>query len=184
MWAVILAICNGIFKEDKIYLFSNKIFSVACKGNKILIAYLKDCSSLLVVGGSRSGLCSLKARGRIAKRAFFFPFPKSFWLHVKCRMEMSLSVFNFFFFLYGLWCSGEDPYWKKKLKTGNFNFVRLFTCNQIKLKLSDFLFHYCHLMMAVPLKILLFMCFARKKILSGLRHVLNISLNYRLYGPH
>ena len=35
-------------------------------------------------------------------------FLQVFWLHVKCRMEMSLSVFNFFF-LYWLWCSTEDP---------------------------------------------------------------------------
>ena len=120
--------------------------------------------------------------GRMGERTIFC---KSFWLHVKCRMEMSLSVFNFFFFLYWLWCSTGDPYWKQILKPGNANFVRRFTCNQLDLKLSNFLFHYCHLMMAVPFKILfLLRCFASKKVLSGSTHVWNISLNSSLHGPH
>lgn len=136
MWAVILAICNGIFKEDKIYLFSNKIFSVACKGNKILIAYLKDCSSLLVVGGSRSGLCSLKARGRIAKRAFFFPFPKSFWLHVKCRMEMSLSVFNFFFFSVWAVMFWRRPILEKKIENRELQLCQTFHMQSDKIEVK------------------------------------------------
>lgn len=153
--------------------------------NKILHNTLKEgFFPFLSAGGYLSSpLQSVfpRGQGRMGEKTMFC---KSFWLHVKCRMEMSLSVFNFFF-LYGLWCSSEDPCWKKKLKTGNSNFVRRFTCNQIDLKLNDFLSHYCHLMMEVPLKILfLLKCLARQKMLFGSRHVLNIFLNSRLYGPH
>lgn len=115
----------------------------------------------------------LRQWGRMGERTIFC---KSFWLHVKCRMEMSLSVFNFFFFY-----TGYDVLVKthsgKNIKNRELQLFRHFTCNQIELKLSNFLLHYCHLMMAVPLKILfLLICFASKKMLFGSRHVLNISL--------
>lgn len=113
--------------------------------------------------------------GRTGERAIFC---KSFWLHVKCRMEMSLSVFNFFFP-----CMGHDVLVKthtrkkKKIKNRELQLCQTFHMQSDRLEVK-WLSLPLLLMMAVPLKILfLLICFASKKMLFASRHVLNISLN-------
>lgn len=122
---------------------------------------------------------ALKGARQDGRASYFFASLFDCMWNVEWKWACLFLIFFFFFP-----CMGHDVIVKthtrkkKKLKTGNSNFVRHFTCNQIDLKLSDFLFHHCHLMMAVPLKILfLLICFASKKMLFASRDVLNISQN-------
>lgn len=121
-------------------------------------------------------LCSQRGKAGWESKLFFASLFDCMW-NVEWKWACLFLIFFFFP------CMGHDVLVKthtrkKKLKTGNSNFVRHFTCNQIDLKLSDFLFHHCHLMMAVPLKILfLLICFASRKMLFASRDVLNISQN-------
>lgn len=111
-------------------------------------SYLSSPLQFILLGRRKEG----------RQRAIFASLFDCMW-----NVEWKWACLFFIFFLYELWCFSDGPYWKKKLKTGNSNFVRHFIRNQTDLKLSDFLSHYCHLM-AAPLEILfLCICFASKK---------------------
>ena len=95
---------NVILDVYKAELLDNVDFSFFVKkvylmlyGNKILHGSLREGSSpsflwlVTLIFPSQSVLP--RWGGRMGEKTIFC---KSFWLHVKCRMEMSLSVFNFF----------------------------------------------------------------------------------------
>lgn len=96
-------------RQYKFYFLSNEDLKLHL--NKIVHSNLREGSfpSFLWVVTSHLpwSLCS---QGSMAEKAIFC---KPFWLHVKCRMEMSLSVFNFFF------CMGYDVL--VKIYTGKKN---------------------------------------------------------------
>lgn len=123
-------------RQYKFYFLSNKVFLVLLL-NKILHDNRSEgcCASFLwMVTLIFPSVCAPKGVREDGSASYFLL--ESFWLHVKCRMEMSLSVFNFFSFS----CMGHDvlvkTHTRKKIKNRELQLCQTFHMQSDRLEVK------------------------------------------------